>query len=147
MPESLRAVVRLCLLLACAVMARGPAVAQDLVPDLDQADLPALISADEISYDETLKIISASGNVEIAPVGITHQGLSINSVTPGPGAGDGAGGAVGGRWTGLDTIGREGRSATRLLDLLRALDRLMVPDGVIIIGRTLPRRSAPSSTM
>ncbi len=63
-------------------------------------------------------------------MGITHRGLSISSITPGPG------GAVGGRrWAGLDTTGRQGRNATRLLDLLAALDQLMVPveDQIAII--------------
>ena len=39
------------------------------------------------------------------------------------------------RWTRLDTTGRQGRNATRLLDLLAALDQLMVPveDQIAII--------------
>ncbi len=77
--------------------------------------------------------ILVTGNVEIAPVGITHKGLTITSITPGPGAPAGAAGS--GRWAGLDTIGRQSRNATRLLDLLAALDQLMVPveDQIAII--------------
>jgi flagellar P-ring protein precursor FlgI len=100
---------------------------------------PSLIQTEaRIVINEREGIILVTGNVEIAPVGITHRGLSINSITPGPGAGDAvsAGGGIGaGRWTGLDTIGRETRNATRLLDLLQALDQLMVPveDQIAII--------------
>jgi flagellar P-ring protein precursor FlgI len=98
---------------------------------------PSLIQTEaRIVINEREGIILVTGNVEIAPVGITHRGLSINSITPGPGAGSPAAGSLGaGRWTGLDTIGRESRNATRLLDLLQALDQLMVPveDQIAII--------------
>jgi flagellar P-ring protein precursor FlgI len=95
---------------------------------------PSLIQTEaRIVINEQQGIILVTGNVEIAPVGITHKGLSISPITPGPGrAGGGAGGPLAGagttgRWTGIDTIGRQSRSATRLLDLLAALDQLMVP--------------------
>ena len=77
-------------------------------------------------------------------MGITHKGLSISPITPSrvggglPGFPD-AGGAQGPgslrRWTGLDTTGRQSRESTRLLDLLSALDQLMVPvdDQIAII--------------
>ncbi|MHC4429987.1 MAG: flagellar basal body P-ring protein FlgI, partial [Planctomycetota bacterium] len=83
-----------------------------------------------IVINEKQGIILVTGNVEIAPVGITHRGLSITSITPGP-----AGAAGGRRWAGLDTTGRDDRIATGLLDLLAALDQLMVPveDQIAII--------------
>jgi flagellar P-ring protein precursor FlgI len=110
-----------------------------LVPAVDRADPadfiatlmtiaidPSLIQTEaRIVINEKEGIILVTGNVEIAPVGITHKGLSITSITPGPGGPAGA--APSGRWAGLDTIGRQSRSATRLLDLLAALDQLMVP--------------------
>jgi len=45
--------------------ALAPAWAQDL----PVADLPALISADQVSYDESLEVVTASGNVEISQGG------------------------------------------------------------------------------
>lgn len=109
-----------------------------------------------IVINEKEGIILVTGNVEIAPVGITHRGLSISSMTPGPAGIDPAAAALAGggldraastalgvpdqsqaprRWTGLDTTGRKSRTATRLLDLLAALDQLMVPveDQIAII--------------
>jgi len=87
---------------------------------------PSLIQTEaRIVINEKEGIILVTGNVEIAPVGITHKGLSITSITPGPGGSARA--APSGRWAGIDTIGRQSRSATRLLDLLAALDQLMVP--------------------
>jgi LPS-assembly protein len=44
--------------LACS-LAAGPALAQS-------TELPALISADQITYDEILEVVTASGNVEIS---------------------------------------------------------------------------------
>ncbi len=105
---------------------------------------PSLIQTEaRIVINEKQGIILVTGNVEIAPVGITHKGLSISSITPGanapgavalPGFGTQPQEPVK-RWTGLDTTGRESRNATRLLDLLSALDQLMVPveDQIAII--------------
>ena len=93
---------------------------------------PSLIQTEaRIVINEKEGIILVTGNVEITPVGITHKGLSITSITPGPNPP--AGGSR--RWTGLDTTGRQSRTATRLLDLLAALDQLMVPvdDQIAII--------------
>ena len=93
---------------------------------------PSLIQTEaRIVINEKQGIIVVTGNVEIAPVGITHKGLSITSITPGPGAGR----PSTRRWAGLDTTGRQGRAATRLLDLLGALDQLRVPaeDQIAII--------------
>jgi LPS-assembly protein len=55
-----RAVLTAALIMA-ALLAR-PATAQQALP----ADIPALISADQITYDENLAIVTASGNVEIS---------------------------------------------------------------------------------
>lgn len=92
---------------------------------------PSLIQTEaRIVINEREGIILVTGNVEIAPVGITHRGLSISSITSGPGAAE-----AGGQWAGLDTLGRDSRNATRLLDLLQALDKLLVPveDQIAII--------------
>ena len=118
-----------------------------LVPAADRADPadfiatlmtiaidPSLIQTEaRIVINEQEGIILVTGNVEIAPVGITHKGLTITSITPGPGGPAGA--AASRRWAGLDTVGRQSRNATRLLDLLTALDQLMVPveDQIAII--------------
>jgi len=104
-----------------------------------------------VVINEKQGIILVTGNVEIGPVGITHGGLSITSMAPQPAA-DGAavfppGGAPPGvagdpnmvgeprRWAGIDTTGQRDRNATRLLELLRALDQLAVPvhDQIAII--------------
>jgi flagellar P-ring protein precursor FlgI len=133
------------------------------VPPADLADPANFIAAMQlVAIDPTLiqtkarivineneGIILVTGNVEISPVGITSRGLTISNVTPGP-AGAAApavpaaapGTAAGGgdangpkRWTGLDTTGRQTRAATRLLDLMAALDQLAVPveDQIAII--------------
>jgi flagellar P-ring protein precursor FlgI len=107
---------------------------------------PSLIQTEaRIVINEREGIIVVTGNVEISPVGITHKGLSISSITPGlqgqqlpgfPGAGAVAPvQATPRRWAGLDTTGRQSRNSTRLLELLRAFDQLMVPvkDQIAII--------------
>lgn len=55
------------LLAALMIMLLGAraALAQDLLQGVDR-DTPALISADSLSYDESLGIVTASGNVEIS---------------------------------------------------------------------------------
>ncbi len=102
---------------------------------------PSLIQTEaRIIINEKEGIIVVTGNVEISPVGITHKGMAISSITPGFGAQGlpglpGAAAPVPRRWTGLDTTGRQSRSSTRLLDLLSAFDQLMVPveDQIAII--------------
>lgn len=60
-----------CLGVAAALVSTAPQ-AQEIPQDLfapqsgSQEDLPALISADQVSYDENAKIITATGNVEIS---------------------------------------------------------------------------------
>ncbi len=105
---------------------------------------PSLIQTEaRIVINEQEGIIIVTGNVEISPVGITHKGLSISSITPGfpaqqlpgfPGAATPAR-TMPRRWAGLDTTGRQSRNSTRLLDLLKAFDQLMVPvdDQIAII--------------
>ncbi|MGF1607869.1 MAG: LPS-assembly protein LptD [Kiloniellales bacterium] len=46
-------------------LAAAPTLAQDQGQD-QFPELPALISADQITYDETLEVVTASGNVEIS---------------------------------------------------------------------------------
>ena len=103
---------------------------------------PSLIQTEaRIVINEREGIIVVTGNVEISPVGITHKGLSISSITPGfPGQGFPGGGATPAqttprRWAPLDTTGRQTRNSTRLLDLLAAFDQINVPvaDQIAII--------------
>jgi len=103
---------------------------------------PSLIQTEaRIVINEREGIIVVTGNVEISPVGITHKGLSITSITPGfQGQGFPGGGATPAqttprRWAGLDTTGRQSRNSTRLLDLLAAFDQIKVPvnDQIAII--------------
>jgi len=105
---------------------------------------PSLIQTEaRIVINEQEGIIIVTGNVEISPVGITHKGLSISSITPGfpaqqlpgfPGAATPAR-TMPRRWAGLDTTGRQSRNSTRLLDLLKAFDQLTIPvdDQIAII--------------
>ncbi len=103
---------------------------------------PSLIQTEaRIVINEREGIIVVTGNVEISPVGITHKGLSISSITPGvpgpqlPGFPGGAAQTTPRRWAGLDTTGRQSRNSTRLLDLLAAFDQIKVPvnDQIAII--------------
>jgi len=113
---------------------------------------PTLIHSEaRIVINEKQGIILVTGNVEIGPVGITHRGLAITSLTtPAPAPAPGGGAAATSpaaasagepntapprRWAGLDTTDRTSRSSTRLLDLLAAFDQLSVPaaDQIAII--------------
>lgn len=108
---------------------------------------PSLIQTEaRVVINEKQGIILVTGNVEIGPVGITHAGLSITSMAPPdmPGMAPGNPGdpfaamdppGEPRRWTGIDTTGQRSRNATRLLELLRALDQLAVPvqDQIAII--------------
>ncbi len=110
---------------------------------------PSLIQTEaRVVINEKQGIILVTGNVEIGPVGITHGGMSITSMgqaagepdMPGMGPGDamGQGNLADGqpqRWRGIDTTSQRQRNATRLLELLRALDQLAVPvqDQIAII--------------
>lgn len=97
---------------------------------------PSLLQTEaRIVINEKQGIILVTGNVEIGPIGITHRGLSITSITPEPEPTEGNPRIETHRWTGIDTTERRSRSSTRLLDLLRALDQLQVPvhDQIAII--------------
>ena len=89
---------------------------------------PSLIQSEaRIVVNEKQGIIVVTGNVEIGPVGITHKGLSITSVTPAaPPADPGPGGQ---RWRPMDTTDGMSRASTRLQELLAAFDQLNVPVG------------------
>lgn len=71
--------------------------------------------------------IVVTGNVEIGPVAITHNGLSISTITPAPVPTQENPMVTTTRWTGMDTTDRTGRNATRLQDLLAALRQLEIP--------------------
>ncbi|HRQ76196.1 MAG TPA: flagellar basal body P-ring protein FlgI [Phycisphaerales bacterium] len=97
---------------------------------------PSLIQTEaRVVINEKQGIILVTGNVVIGPVGITHQGLSITSITPEPVPDEFNPLIETRRWTGLDTTGQRNRNSTQLLDLLRALDQLAVPvrDQIAII--------------
>ncbi len=106
---------------------------------------PSLIQTEaRIVINEREGIIVVTGNVEISPVGITHKGLTISSITPTvaggplpgfPGTDPTQGQGSLRRWAPLDTTGRQNRNSTRLLDLLSAFDQLLVPveDQIAII--------------
>jgi flagellar P-ring protein precursor FlgI len=87
---------------------------------------PSLIQIGaRIVINERAGIITATGDVEIGPVAITHRGMRLTSL--------GGGGApppgvppADRRWIGLDTTTRPGETA-RLADLLTAFDQLQVP--------------------
>jgi flagellar P-ring protein precursor FlgI len=96
---------------------------------------PSLIQTEaRIVINEERGTIVVTGNVEIGPVGITHEGLTIANISPPPGtAAVGAPGAPAidplapRTWAGLDTTGGGTRSSTRLVELLAAFDQLNVP--------------------
>jgi flagellar P-ring protein FlgI len=71
--------------------------------------------------------IIVTGNVEIGPVAVTHNGLSISTITPSPVPTQDSPIATATRWTGMDTTDRTGRNATKLQDLLSALRQLDIP--------------------
>ncbi len=88
-----------------------------------------------IVINEKQGIILVTGNVEIGPVGITHRGLTITSITPEPEPNEFDPLIETSRWTGLDTTDRRSRASTKLVELLQALDQLKVPveDQIAII--------------
>ncbi len=89
---------------------------------------PSLIQTEaRIVINEKAGIILVTGNVEIGPVGITHRGMTITSITPEP-----VPSAINPvisttQWTGIDTTDRLSRNSTRLVDLLDAFKQLNVP--------------------
>jgi flagellar P-ring protein FlgI len=80
-----------------------------------------------IVINEKAGIILVTGNVEIGPVGITHKGLTITSITPPPVPTQQNPVIETTRWTGMDTTDRTSRNSTRLVDLLDAFKQLNVP--------------------
>jgi flagellar P-ring protein precursor FlgI len=97
---------------------------------------PSLIQTEaRIVINEKQGIILVTGNVQIGPVGITHRGLTITSVTPEPEPTFDAPKVESTRWTGIDTTDRTSRNSTRLIELLDAFKQLSVPvsDQIAII--------------
>jgi flagellar P-ring protein precursor FlgI len=91
---------------------------------------PSLIQTEaRIVINETAGIILVTGNVEIGPVGITHKGLTITSITPAPLPTAANPLVETATWTGMDTTDRTSRNSTRLVDLLDAFKQLAVPVG------------------
>lgn len=97
---------------------------------------PSLIQTEaRIVINEKQGIIAVTGNVQIGPVGITHKGLTISSLTPAPVPTLENPLLETTSWTGLDTTDRLSRSSTRLVELLDAFKQLNVPveDQIAII--------------
>ena len=97
---------------------------------------PALIQTEaRIVINEKQGIILVTGNVQIGPVGITHKGLTITSITPPPVPTPDQPKIETSRWTGIDTTDKLGRNSTRLVELLDAFKQLSVPvaDQIAII--------------
>ena len=97
---------------------------------------PSLIQTEaRIVINEKQGIILVTGNVEVGPVGITHKGLTITSITPPPVPTPEEPQVETSRWTGLDTTDKSSRNSTRLVELLEAFKQLNVPvaDQIAII--------------
>ena len=119
------------------------------VPDADRRDPagfiatlmtisvdPSLIQTEaRIVMNEKQGTIAVTGNVEIGPVGLTHRGLSITTITPEPVATPDSPQVKTKQWANVDMSDRRSRSSTRLVELLKALDQLQVPvqDQIAII--------------
>ncbi len=80
-----------------------------------------------VVINEREGIIIATANVEIGPVAITHNGLSITTITPEPVPTPDNPQIRTTRWTSMDTTDRTGRNRTRLQELLAALRQMDVP--------------------
>lgn len=97
---------------------------------------PSLIQTEaRIVINEKQGIILVTGNVQIGPVGISHKGLTITSVTPEPKPTPQDPKIETTRWTGIDTTDKLSRNSTRLIELLDAFKQLNVPvpDQIAII--------------
>ena len=97
---------------------------------------PSLIQTEaRIVINEKAGIILVTGNVEIGPVGITHKGLTITSITQPPEATASNPQIQTTNWAGIDTTDGLSRNSTRLVDLLDAFKQLQVPvaDQIAII--------------
>jgi flagellar P-ring protein precursor FlgI len=89
---------------------------------------PSLIQTEaRIVINERQGIILVTGNVQIGPVGITHRGLTITSITPPLEPTVDNPSVETSRWTGIDTTDRSSRNSTRLVELLDAFKQLNVP--------------------
>ncbi len=111
------------------------------VPDADRQDPasfiatlmtisvdPSLIQTEaRIVVNEKQGTIAVTGNVEIGPVGLTHRGLSITTITPEPVPTSDSPQIKTRQWANVDMSDRRSRSSTRLVELLKALDQLQVP--------------------
>jgi flagellar P-ring protein precursor FlgI len=122
-----------------------------LVPEADRADPAEFIATlvtipvdssviateARIVINEKEGIITFTGNIEIGPVGITHRGLTITSITPPPVPTPDDPVFQTTQWTGMDVAGGNGRpgGSTRLSQLLAAFDQLKLPveDQIAII--------------
>jgi flagellar P-ring protein FlgI len=80
-----------------------------------------------VVINEREGLIIATASVEIGPVAITHNGLSITTITPEPTPSAENPQVNRVRWAGLDTTDRSGRNRTKLQELLAALRQLDVP--------------------
>ena len=105
------------------------------IPEADLADPAAFIATlmtrqidssflhtqmpGRVVINERAGIITVTGNVEIGPVGITHDNLKLTPAA--------AGGGTDGGFVNLDTTDRTTRNSQQLNELLSALNQLKVP--------------------
>ena len=97
---------------------------------------PSMIRTEaRIVVNEKRGIILVTGDVVVSPVAITHQGLSITSVTPKQPPTPENPQVEERRWAEMDTTNANGRTGTRLEKLLQAFDQLnvSVDDQIAII--------------
>jgi len=97
---------------------------------------PSMIRTEaRIVVNEKRGIILVTGDVMVGPVAITHEGLSITSITPEPQPTPDEPQVEETRWAELDTTNTQGRTATRLDRLLQAFEQLnvSVSDQIAII--------------
>lgn len=97
---------------------------------------PSLIQTEaRVVINERQGIIAVNGSVQIGPVGFTHRGLTITTLTPPPEPTPDQPITTTTRWAGIDTTDRLNRNSTRLVELLDAFKQLNIPvsDQIAII--------------
>lgn len=89
---------------------------------------PSLIRTPaRVVVNEDVGSIVITGNVQISPVAITHDGLSITTITPTPIPTTDDPVLQTSNWATLDVTRQTSRSSARLEDLVRAFDQLKIP--------------------
>ncbi|MCZ6836414.1 MAG: flagellar basal body P-ring protein FlgI, partial [Planctomycetota bacterium] len=89
-------------------------------------DSSLIQSKARIVINEKQGIIAVTGSVQIGPVAVTHQGLSITTISPELTPSPQNPVMKTTRWAGFDTTDGLTRNSTQLITLLNAFDRLNV---------------------